>query len=155
MNKIKSIFAVLAVVLLSVACSKEEPVKEVELAVTPNNVSGAWKLVQWKGQDGSFVDLDGDTYFYIDLVRKDRKFTIYQNFDSMGDMPHKVTGEFNIELSDIGEPIIRGVYDYSEGFWSHKYLVTSLTKTTMVWTSVEDPDFVQKFERCSVPAELK
>ncbi len=150
MNKIKSIFAVLAVAMVSVACGKEEPVKEVELDVTPNNVAGEWKLVQWNGEG-----LDADTYFYIDLVRKERKFTIYQNFDSMGEMPHIVTGEFNIELSDIGEPIVRGMYDYSEGFWSHKYLVTSLTKTTMVWTSVEDPDFVQKFERCPVPAELK
>ena len=99
--------------------------------------------------------LDADTYFYIDLVRKDRKYTIYQNFDSMGDMPHKITGEFNIELSDFGDPIIRGSYDYSEGFWSHRYMVTKLTETSMVWTAVDDESFVQKFERCTIPAELK
>ena len=149
MNKIKSIFAVLAVALVSVACGKEEPVVTY-LEVTPNNISGEWKLVQWRGEA-----LDADTYFYIDLVRKDRKYTIYQNFDSMGDMPHKITGEFNIELSDFGDPIIRGSYDYSEGFWSHRYMVTRLTETSMVWTAVDDESFVQKFERCTIPAELK
>lgn len=149
MNKIKSIFAVLAVTLVSVACGKEEPVATY-LEVTPNNISGEWKLVQWSGEA-----LDADTYFYIDLVRKDRKYTIYQNFDSMGDMPHKITGEFNIELSDFGDPIIRGSYDYSEGFWSHRYMVTRLTETSMVWTAVDDESFVQKFERCTIPAELK
>lgn len=149
MNKIKSIFAVLAVALVSVACGKEEPVATY-LEVTPNNISGEWKLVQWSGEA-----LDADTYFYIDLVRKDRKYTIYQNFDSMGDMPHKITGEFNIELSDFGDPIIRGSYDYSEGFWSHRYMVTKLTETSMVWTAVDDESFVQKFERCTIPAELK
>jgi hypothetical protein len=149
MNKIKSIFAVLAVALVSVACGKEEPVVTY-LEVTPNNISGEWKLVKWSGEA-----LDADTYFYIDLVRKDRKYTIYQNFDSMGDMPHKITGEFNIELSDFGDPIIRGSYDYSEGFWSHRYMVTKLTETSMVWTAVDDESFVQKFERCTIPAELK
>ena len=131
------------------ACGKEEPVATY-LEVTPNNISGEWKLVQWSGEA-----LDADTYFYIDLVRKDRKYTIYQNFDSMGDMPHKITGEFNIELSDFGDPIIRGSYDYSEGFWSHRYMVTRLTETSMVWTAVDDESFVQKFERCTIPAELK
>lgn len=148
MNRIKSIFAVLALALLSVACGKEEPVVNY-LEVTPNNVSGEWKLVEWND-----APLNDGTYFYIELVRKDRKFNIYQNFDSMGDMPHKVTGEFNIEVSDFGDPVIRGTYDYSEGLWSHKYYVTKLTKTTMVWTAEDDENFVQKFERCTIPAEL-
>ena len=149
MNRIKSIFAVLALAVLSMACGKDEPVITY-LEVTPNNVSGEWKLVQWNGEA-----LDAGTYFYIDLVRKEKKFTIYQNFDSMGDMPHEITGEFNIELSDIGEPVIRGTYDYSEGFWSHKYLVTELTETSMTWTAVDDISFVQKFVRTAVPADLK
>lgn len=149
MNKIISTFAFFAVCLLAVACGKEEPVITY-LEVTPNNVSGEWKLVEWNG-----VALDAGTYFYIDLVRKDRKFTIYQNFDSMGDMPHEITGEFNIELSDIGEPVMRGTYDYGEGLWSHKYLVKELTETSMKWIAVDDPAFIQKFVRTSIPSELK
>ena len=149
MNKIISTFAFVAVWLLAVACGKEEPVITY-LEVTPNNVSGEWKLVEWNG-----VALDAGTYFYIDLVRKDRKFTIYQNFDSMGDMPHEITGEFNIELSDIGEPVMRGTYDYGEGLWSHKYLVKELTETSMKWIAVDDPAFIQKFVRTSIPSELK
>ncbi len=150
MNRIKSIFVVLAALLLTIACNKEEqPVVEY-LDVTPNNISGEWQLVEWKG-----AALDEDTYFYIDLVRKDREFVIYQNFDSMGDMPHVVTGNFNIETDLVKGAIISGMYDYSEGYWAHQYEVNDLTSTTMTWVAVDDPAFVQKFERCEIPAELK
>lgn len=149
MNKIKSIFVVFAAALLSVSCDKSEPAVNY-LPVTPHNISGEWKLVEW-----SKASLEEGIYFYIELVRKDREYTIWQNFDSMGDMPHVITGEFNIELTDEGKPLIRGVYDYGEGLWSHKYLVSELTQTSMVWTAEDDPSFIQKFVRYDIPAELK
>lgn len=149
MNRIKSMFFVLAA-LLTVACNREEqPVVEY-LDVTPNNISGEWQLVEWKG-----AALDEDTYFYIDLVRKDREFVIYQNFDSMGNMPHVMTGNFNIETDLVKGAIITGMYDYSEGFWAHQYEVNDLTANTMTWVAVDDAEFVQKFVRCEITAELK
>lgn len=148
MYRIKSLFVMLAVAMLASSCGKEEPVVEY-LDVTPNNISGEWKLVEWSGISQKY------TYFYINFIRKDREFIIYQNFDSMGEMPHVVTGEFNIEPDVELGAIIVGMYDYDEGFWAHRYEVNDLTETTMTWVAVDDPSFVQKFVRCPVPAELK
>ena len=50
---------------------------------------------------------------------------------------------------------MRGTYDYGEGLWSHKYLVKELTETSMKWIAVDDPAFIQKFVRTSIPSELK
>ena len=150
MNRFKSIIVALAAIVLAVSCGKDEPVIEY-LDVTPNNVAGEWKLVKWNG-----TDLNENSYFYMDLVRKDMEFTIYQNFDSMSAMPHVVTGNFEIMTDDpeIGA-YITGMYDYDEGFWAHNYVVRNLTKDSMEWIAVDDPTFVQYFVRCSIPEELK
>lgn len=150
MNKIKTMIQMLLASLLLMSCGKEEPAVEY-LEVTSNNISGEWKLVEWRGSA-----LQEDTYFYIDLVRKDKEFTIYQNFDSMGDMPHKVTGNFNIETDVEKGAIIRGIYDYDEGYWSHEYEVNELTEVSMIWVATDDPLFVQKFVRVdTIPEDIK
>lgn len=149
MNRIKSILVALAAVVM-VSCVNETPVVKY-LEVTPNNLAGQWELVEWSG-----AELDADSYFYIDLVRKERKFTIYQNFDSMSDYPHVVTGEFNIEMDVELGAIIRGIYDYDEGFWAHEYEINNLTESSMEWVATDDPSFVQKFKRIpSIPENLK
>ncbi len=149
MNRFKLMIFALAAIMFSVSCGKKDPVVEY-LDVTPNNIAGEWKLVEWEG-----TSLDDGTYMYVEFVRKDREFTIYQNFDSMGDMPHIVTGTFNIETDVELGAIIRGLYDYDEGVWAHDYEVNELTKDSMTWIAVDDPDFVQKWVRCSVPEEFK
>ena len=136
MNRIKSMIVVFAAALFAVSCDKETPVVEY-LDVTPNNISGQWQLVKWNGSD-----LSEGSYFYMDLVRKETKFTIYQNFDSMSDYPHVVTGEFNIEMDVELGAIIRGIYDYDEGFWAHEYEVNNLTESSMEWVATDDPSFV-------------
>ena len=148
MKRIKSIFLMLSVAVSVVACSKDAPLVEY-LEVTPNNIAGQWKLVEWSGVAHEY------TYFYIDIVRKDREYTIYQNFDSMGDRPHVVTGNFNIETDVEKGAIIRGIYDYDEGYWSHEYEVNELTEDTMTWVATDDPTFVQKFVRTSIPENIK
>lgn len=149
MNRIKSLIAILFAAFITVSCSKEEQ-KSPYLEVTANNISGQWQLVEWNG-----APLSDDTYFYVEFVRKDSKFTIYQNFDSMGDMPHVVTGEFNIEIDLEAGAIIRGMYDYDGGFWSHKYEIDDLTDNSMIWTAVDDPGFVQKFVRADIPDQVR
>ena len=62
----------------AVSCEKT-PEEIVYLEVNANNISGQWQLVKWNGSD-----LSEGSYFYMDLVRKETKFTIYQNFDSLG-----------------------------------------------------------------------
>ena len=149
MKGIKTLIAILSAALFIVSCSKEEQVPTY-LDVTANNISGPWQLVEWNG-----APLSEDTYFYVEFVRKDAKFTIYQNFDSMGDMPHVVTGKFNIEVDLEAGAIIRGLYDYDGGFWSHRYEVDDLTEDSMTWTAVDDPSFVQKFVRAEIPDQIK
>lgn len=150
MKVFKSMSVMFAALVLAVACGKEEaPVIEY-LDVTPNNIAGEWKLVEWNG-----AELSPETYFYVEFVRKDREFTIYQNFDSMGNIAHTSEGNFNIELDVELGPIIVGQYKYDGGLWSHDYEVNNLTKDSMEWIAADDPTFVQKFERCEIPAELK
>ena len=150
MKVFKSMSVMFAALVLAVACGKEEtPVIEY-LDVTPNNLAGEWKLVEWSG-----AELSAETYFYVEFVRKDREFTIYQNFDSMGNISHMTQGNFNIELDVELGPIIVGQYKYDGGLWSHNYEVNNLTKDSMEWIAVDDSTFVQKFKRCSIPEELK
>ena len=138
MNRIKSILAVLAVAMLAIACQKETAPAVVYLDVTPNNISGNWQLVEWNGQQ-----LDAGTYFFIELVRKDKEFTIWQNFDSMSSYPHQVTGNYNLETDVEKGVIIIGKYDFDGGFWSHDYEVNDLTANQMTWVAVDDPGFTQ------------
>ena len=150
MKVFKSIAFMFAAMVLAVACGKEEPVVVEYLDVTPNNIAGEWKLVEWNG-----AALSADTYFYINFVRKDREFTIYQNFDSIGNFPHTADGNYSISVDIELGAIISGSYKWDGGFWSHDYEVNNLTETTMEWVATDDPSFVQKFERCDIPSELK
>ena len=140
MNKIKTFFVLLAMVVCSVACTEEQPVVKY-LDVTPNNLAGTWELVEWNG-----ASLVGDSYFRIEFVRKDCKFNIWQNFDSMGQMPHEVTGEFNV-IDDHQGSYLSGMYDNGEGYWAHDYYVLDLTSTSMTMVALDDETFVQKFIR--------
>jgi hypothetical protein len=141
MNKIKTFFVLLVMVVCSVACTEEQPVVKY-LDITPNNLAGTWELVEWNGSA-----LVGDSYFRIEFIRKDCKFTIWQNFDSMGQMPHEVTGEYSInEKLSVGK-YLSGMYDNGEGYWAHDYLVRNLTETSMTMVALDDETFVQKFVR--------
>ena len=146
MNKFKSILVVLAAAMLAIACQKESAGTKVQyLDVTPNNLVGKWQLVEFNGEP-----LVGGTYFYIEFVRKDRKFTIWQNFDSISNNAHVETGTFNITTDVEFGAIIIGRYDnvYDGGHWSHKYEVNDLTSDSMTWVvAYEDNVHVQKFVR--------
>jgi hypothetical protein len=150
MKVFKSIALMFAAMVLAVSCSKDEPVVVEYLDVTPNNIAGEWKLVEWNG-----AALNADTYFYVNFVRKDREFVIYQNFDSIGNGAHKAEGNYSIAMDVELGAIISGNYKWDGGFWAHEYEVNNLTKTTMEWVATDDSTFVQKFERCDIPAELK
>ncbi len=151
MNILKKTFFPLlaALVLTSVSCEKNdmsEP-EEPQLEVNANNISGKWELVEWNE-----AELAEGTYVYIDLVRNDRTYTMYQNLDSFADVPHVVTGSFYIETDVELGAVIRGNYDHDSGDWAHRYVVKSLTATTMVWVAKDDENFVQKFKRVdSIP----
>ena len=150
MNKtFKSFISVLFASLILVSCGKEQPEVIEYLDVNANNISGSWELVDWNGSA-----LQEGTYVFINLVRNDRTYTMYQNIDSFGDIPHVITGRYFIETDPAVGAVIRGDYDHDSGDWAHRYIVKDLTADQMYWVAKDDPAFVQKFIRVeSIPVE--
>ena len=92
---------------------------------------------------------------YVDFVRNDRTYTIYQNLDSFANVPHVVTGSFYIETDLELGAVIRGNYDHDSGDWAHRYIVKDLTETEMTWIAKDDETYVQKFVRVeSIPVDV-
>ena len=116
--------------------------QELLLEVNANNISGKWQLMQWNEST-----LNDDTYVYIDIVRNDRTYTMYQNIDSFKDVPHKITGSYYLEVDPAIGAVIRGNYDHDSGDWTHRYIITDLTRSHMVWIAKDDPTFVQIWHR--------
>lgn len=150
MNTIKKLLAVAAVVLSAVSCRPDDHVPAVEyLEVNANNISGSWELVEWNGSP-----LQSGTYVFVNFVRNDRTYQMWQNLDSFQNVPHKVTGSFFLETDPEYGAIIRGNYDHDSGDWAHRYIIKDLTKDSMVWVAKDDSEYVQKYHRVeSVPVE--
>lgn len=148
MNKILRTFVIAATALSALfSCEKPEVEKVEYLEVNANNIAGKWALVEWNGSS-----LAEGTYVYLDIIRNDRTYTMYQNIDSFKDVPHIVTGSYYLENDPQLGAVIRGNYDYDSGDWAHRYVITCLTATEMIWTAKDDDTFVQKFERVdSIP----
>lgn len=142
MNRLKVLFAVLAFAFMMVSCEKPndgmEPAEEL-LEVTANNIMGKWQLVEVNGAEL----LDG-TYMYMDINR-DFTYTMYQNTDSFSDVPRELTGEYNFDEVPLVGMLIRGKYDYSGKEWSSRYIISHLTRTTMIWVDSNDAARTQKF----------
>ena len=151
MNILKKTFFPLlaAFALVSVSCEKNEmpEPEEPQLEVNANNISGKWELVKWNESA-----LASGTYVYIKFVRNDRSYTMYQNLDSFANVPHVITGSYYIDTDVELGAVIRGNYDHDSGDWAHRYVVKSLTATTMVWIAKDDETFIQEFQRVdSIP----
>ena len=145
---IKKIFTILVSAVALISCQVEPENTELpQLEVNAHNISGSWKLVEWNGSA-----LFETTYMYVNFVRNDRTFTIYQNVDSFADVPHVATGTFYIETDLELGAIIRGMYDYDSGDWAHRYIVKSLTAEEMIWVAKDDQTYIQKFVKVdSIP----
>lgn len=138
-----------AIMLMASSCDViiVETEKEPQLEVNANNISGQWELIQWNE-----AGLDEGTYVYLDIVRNDRTYTMYQNLDSFSNVPHVVTGSYYIETDPELGAVIRGNYDHDGGDWAHRYVVKSLTADEMVWLAKDDNTFLQVFHRVeSIP----
>ena len=153
MNTFKKIMtaALAALSFLAVSCDRNdvsEP-QEIYLDVNANNISGKWELVEWNG-----AALTSGTYVFLDIVRNDRSFKIYQNLDSFSNVPHVVSGLYNLETDPELGAIIRGTYDHDSGDWAHRYIIKDLTAVKMTWVAKDDPDYIQKYVRVeSIPVE--
>lgn len=142
MKPIKSI-AIAAICLLSLAsCKKQDDAATIYLEVTRYNISGFWELSTWNGSS-----LEEGSYFRINMVRSDETFTIIQNLDAFPESPRQITGRYSLADDDALGTVISGLYDHDSGYWSHDYVISKLTSTSMTWTAVDDPSFVQEFVR--------
>lgn len=136
--------------LVFVGCeSNEEEYVEPQLEVTPNNIAGEWMLESWNNG----LPVAEGCYLYMELVRKDRTFTIYENLDSFQTV--RQTGRYVIEVDPELGAVIRGNYDFGGGDWNHHYIISSLTASRMIWVAVDDPQDVSVYVRTEIPAEIK
>ena len=149
MNKVKMLIAAAFAVMSLISCTEKPEVTVEYLDVNANKISGRWELVEWNG-----APLTEGTYVYLDIVRNDRTYTMYQNLDSFTNVPHKVTGSYYIEYDPELGAILRGNYDHDSGDWAHRYIVKDLTATEMYWIAKDDRTFIQKYVRVdSIPIE--
>ena len=138
----------LMLVLVLASCTRDEETAPQPLDVTPNNISGIWTLSEVNGET-----LPDGLYCYIQFVRRDRTFTMYQKFDSM--YPRRLTGSYEITKDDYKGYILSGKYDYGTGDWNNSYIVTDLYEGTMLLTADAQSGEVCKYVRCNeVPADI-
>ena len=96
------------------------------LEVTPANLNGTWELSEWNG-----TPLAEGTYCYI-------------------------TGSFSIKNDPYLGAVISGEYDFGNGEWNNKYIVTDLLESgSMIWTAKDNENDVNKYIRCEkVPENI-
>ena len=143
MKKILTLISILAMAIFGASCEKAQ-INDLplQLEVNANNISGQWKLVDWNGSN-----LTEGTYVYLDIVRNDKTYTMYQNMDSFSNVPHVITGSYHLSTDVELGAVIRGTYDHDSGEWAHRYIIKSLTSHEMVWVATDDSTFTQKFVR--------
>ena len=151
MNKITKILALAFMAVASMACNKIEDPQgngSEPLEVNTNNISGKWELVEWNG-----APMAEGTYVYMDIERG-KTYTMYQNLDSFKNIPHVITGSYNLAADPELGAIIRGSYDHDNGDWAHRYIIKDLYENEMLWVAKDNPAFTQKFARiASIPVE--
>lgn len=150
MKKIVKLLVVGALMFVGFACEQPatEPQTPTQLEVTPNNISGSWKLLLWND-----ATLPEGLDVYIDFVRSDRTFTMYQNTDSH--YTRTLTGRYNIYVDEeLGVAVLRGEYDHGAGEWNHRYIVESLTAEEMLLVAKDDPLERLTYVRSAIPSEI-
>ncbi len=154
MKHLYKLFTLLVVALFActfTSCSSDdEEMEEPSMEVTPANLHGTWKLVEWNNGE----QVPEGTYCYIVFDRREQTYVMYQKFDSM--YGRRITGSFAIKNDPYQGYVISGTYDYNRGDWNQSYIVTRLVQSgSMVWTGKDDTADVSRYELCAeVPAEI-
>ena len=127
-------------------CSCNRPSPEAVdplIDVTPTTLAGLWMLESY---DNGKTLAEG-TFVYIDFVRSDCSYTIYQNVGSM--YTQTMRGNYFIEIDSELGAVIRGNYgtdEYNYFDWSHRYIV-QMRSNTMRWVAKDDPENVSVYIR--------
>lgn len=143
MKRFLGFVMVFVAALVLSSCEKEGGVSNEYLDVTPNNISGVWRVESFDNG----VELNENTYRYIEFKRKDKSFVSYDNLGSME--VQKRSGRFDITTD--GAAVIRGQYNFGQGDWEHSYYVRDLTKERMVWVAIDDESLVTVYVRAELP----
>ena len=146
----KRYLTILFAALALCGCNKNYEPTEVLVDVTPTNLAGVWMLESFDSgktlAEGNFV--------YIEFVRADRSYTLYQNVGSM--YTQTMSGSYFIEIDPAYGAIIRGNYgtdEYNYFDWSHRYIVT-MTADRMRWEAKDDKQNVSIYVRVDALPEL-
>ena len=109
MKYLKKFFTLLVIVLFAcgfAACSSDDDEPEVpSLPVTPANIAGTWKLVEWNNGE----QVPEANYCYNLFNPREQTFEMYQKFDSM--YGRHITGSFSIKNDPYQGYIISGNYE--------------------------------------------
>ena len=142
LNRTFTAFAAIAMIL-TVSCSKVNPADKSEalLEVNASNLHGNWQLESING-----AALEGETCFYINFNRSGEKFKIWENLTSIPSSYNYSEGKFALYTDPALGVCIRGIDSVKEE-WSDLYVIKELTKNTMIWVGVNNPDFTQTFKR--------
>ena len=145
----KYLMILLAAILCSCNNNNYEQT-ETLIDVTPTSLAGVWMLESYDNgktlAEGNFV--------YIEFVRSDRSYTLYQNVGSM--YTQTMSGNYSIETDPNYGAIIRGNYgasDHNYFDWSHRYIV-SMTADRMRWQAKDDAENVSVYVRVEYLPEL-
>ena len=144
-NILNRIFTILAAstMLLAASCSKVNPADQTEhLDVNASNLHGDWELVAIQGQA-----IPEGASFRINFNRSGENFQIWNAMNSIPSSYDYSEGTFKLysDRPELG-PYIRGIDNAGEE-WGDCYVIKDLTRTSMVWVGVNDPSFVQTFNR--------
>ena len=142
MRLLQRLVATLIVVATIAGCEKPAPLPtEEKIAVTYAALDGCWQLSMWQG-----ASMAEDTYLYIEFDRREHRYTIWDNIDSM--YATDTTGTFAITEEEDGTYTLSGTYDYGVGDWSSDYRVTLSNKgERMQWISRSGSFQVMDFVR--------
>lgn len=132
----------IATATLIAGCEKPAPLPtDKPLAVTYAALDGCWQLTMWQG-----TPMAEDTYLYIEFDRTQRRYTMWDNIDSM--YATDTTGTFTITEEEDGTYTLSGTYDYGLGDWSCDYRVELTNKgESMRWVSLSGSHQVMDFVR--------
>ena len=149
MRLLQRIVATLIVVATIAGCEKPAPLPtEEKIAVTYAALDGCWQLSMWQG-----APMAEDTYLYIEFDRREHRYTMWDNIDSM--YATDTTGTFAITEEEDGTYTLSGTYDYGVGDWSSDYRVTlSNEGERMQWISRSGSFQAMDFVRIEAIPEL-
>lgn len=100
-------------------------------AVTYYTIDGIWQLAEWNG-----VPLADGTHLYLKLDRKEHRFEMWDNLNSMYTVMR--SGSFMLSVDNMQRDVISGWYDYGVGDWANDYFVElNVEGDRMLWSAVD------------------